>query len=415
MNAFTRRQAMGATLGGFFGMAMRNRMDGLFAASPGTNGQPRTASRCLVLWMGGGPSQLDTFDPKPGTATGGEFQAIRTAAPDLRISETLPNIARAMGELSVIRNLTSREGAHERGQYYLHTGFRFNPSFPRPSLGSVVSHEKSATDFPKYVTVGAPGFGPAFMGPEHAPFSIGDAAQAREILGNLRRHRSRLQFLNDLGGRFDQQHRNTALSQRKQIVSSIDALSATGFVEALDLQSEPDNIRHRYGQGEFADQCLLARRLLELGVNYVEIRMDGWDTHDNNFRRVRQLCQAIDRPWASLMEDLGASGLLQETVVVWMGEFGRTPTINKTSGRDHFPLITPVVIGGGPVVGGQAIGQTNKTGTEIVGESHSIADLFATLYTALGIDVKQTFTTEFDSPTTVTDNGQVIDSLLAKP
>ncbi len=418
MKSLNRRQILGSTIGGFFGLAMRNQFDQLFATSPRyasgkvTSHTKPAAKRCLVLWMNGGPSQLETFDPKPGKSTGGEFKSISTAAADIQICETLPEIAKQMGSLSVIRNLTSKEGAHERAQYYLHSGFKFNPAFPRPSLGSVVSQESAYADFPKYVSIGSPGFGPAFMGPEHAPFSIEDAGEAKAILGNLKRHRSRLQFLNDLGSDFDRTHETTSLLQRKQIVSKIQSLSATGFVDALDVEVESKETLSRYGDSEFSRQCLLARRMLELGVSFVEVQMDGWDTHTDNFNQVRRLCSAVDRPWAALMQDLKSSGLLDETIVIWMGEFGRTPTINGSSGRDHFPHATPVVLGGGPFQGGKIIGRTNELGTRIEGDSHSVADLFATIYTALGVDLNQEFTTEFDSPTTVTDSGSPIQELF---
>lgn len=404
---FGRRAFVGGTIGGFFAYALRNQCAAGLAQRP-----LGRAKRCLVLWMDGGPSQLDTWDLKPGTTTGGEFKTISTAIPGLAISETLPEMARQMGDLSILRNLTSPEGDHGRAQYYLHTGYQFVPGFPRPSLGSVVSHETPETGFPRYVSIGSRGYGPAFLGPDHAPFSLENAAEAFELLGRIRRRRKRIGLLQDLGSDFDQEHATATLDRRRALMSRIDSLVTTPFVDALNLERLPEQDRQRYGESGFGTSCLLARRLLETGVNFVEVQHGGWDTHGDNFSAVRSLCAEIDRPWATLLEDLRSNGLLSETLVLWMGDFGRTPQINAGRGRDHFPQITPAVIGGGGIRGGIAVGQTNPLGTEIDGPSYKVADLFATVFTAMGIDPAQEFRTTFDSPTSATDKGQPIAPLL---
>lgn len=403
---FDRRKMLGGLAGGFFGLATRRGRDQLFAESR------KTQRRCLVLWMNGGPSQLETFDPKPGTATGGELGAIATNIPGLAISETLPGLAKRMQHLTVLRHVTSTEGEHERGQYYLHTGFPFVPGFPRPALGSVVSHEAPPADFPNYVSIGSPGYGPAYMGPRHAPFSIEDPREALELMTRIRRRSSRIELLRELGNAFDDQHTDEMLHRRRAMIGRIESLVTTKFVRALQLDEESEAQRQRYGDSEVGRHFLLARRLLETGVRFVEVQVDGWDTHVNNFRQTRQLCAAMDRPWSALLDDLAASGLLDETVVLWMGEFGRTPNINGQNGRDHFPAVTPVVIGGGSLQTGGVIGSTNRTGTEIVGDSVTVPDLFATVFSALGIEPSRQFTTGFNSPTGATDDGHVIDGVL---
>jgi hypothetical protein len=397
---------LGGTLGGFFAYALRSGFDRALANAP--QGQ---AKRCVVLWMNGGPSQLDTFDPKPGTSTGGEFSTISTSVPGIKISETLPHIAKQLHDLSIVRSITSTEGEHLRGQYYLHTGYPFVPGFPRPALGAVVSHEAPPLDFPRYVTIGSRGYGPAYMGPDHAPFSIEQPEEALELMRGIRRRKRRINLLQELGDTFDKEHNSDVLDRRRSMVSRIETLVSTPFVSALDLERESDGVRSRYGDGPVGQACLLARRLLETGVNFVEVQHDGWDTHANNFNEVRELCEAIDQPWAALMEDLRSSGLLDETIVVWMGEFGRTPNINANRGRDHFPTVTPAVIGGGGLTGARVVGQTNRTGTEIEGEPYKVADLFATIFAALGIAPDREFTTDFDSPTPATDGGKVIAEL----
>lgn len=406
-----RRTVLGGALGGFFGLAMRNHCDTLLAALPGASPTAK-AKRCIVLWMNGGPSQIETFDPKPGTATGGQFKSLATPVTGLRISETLPEISKRMDSLSVIRNLSSPEGEHQRGQYYLHSGFRFVPGFPRPSMGSVVSHEAPPAEFPQYVSIGSRGYGPAYMGPDHAPFSIENADEALELMRSIRQKKTRIGLLQELGADFDTGHGAEMLRRRRAMITRIKSLVTTPFVEALELDKEGADARKRYGDNEVARSFLLARRLLEVGVPFVELQVDGWDTHANNFPRVRQLCESIDTPWSALMDDLNSSGMLDETIVLWMGEFGRTPNINGQAGRDHFPQVTPVAIGGGGIPGGQIVGATNRTGTEIDGDAYGVPDLFATVFAALGIDPAAQFTTAFDSPTSATDDGKVIQELL---
>ena len=402
----TRRSLMSGSLSGFFAYAMHNRCEAALAAPA------KREKRCIVLWMNGGPSQLDTFDPKPGTATGGEFKTISTAIPGLSIAETLPNISRHLNKLSIVRNVTSSEGEHIRGQYYLHTGYPFVPAFPRPAIGAVASHEARRDAAPNYVVIGGRGYGPAYMGPDHAPFTVENIGAALALMRGIRRRRSRLQLLQDLGASFNEDHREEMLERREAMISKIQSLVTTPFVDAFDLSKEKQSVRARYGDGNFGRSCLAARRLLETGVRFVEVQHDGWDTHQNNFAAVRRLCGDIDQPWAALMEDLQTNGLLADTVVVWMGEFGRTPRINATRGRDHFPRVTPVVMGGGGIKGGVSVGKTDRQGLQIAGPAYKVPDLFATLFSALGLSLDQEFQTEFGSPTTLTDKGKLIKELV---
>lgn len=405
--AMSRRCFCTGAMGGMFAYALRHGWDGLFAAEAS-----RVRKRCLVLWMAGGPSQLETFDPKPGAATGGPTEAIATSVPGLEIAAHLPEIAKRMDRLSVIRSLTSPEGDHDRGEYYLHTGYPFVQAFPRPSLGSIVSHQSPPVDFPLFVAIGARGLGPAYLGPDHAPFAVENPAEAVQLITSLRRNRHMLQRLLEFNGSFDRQHADSALQRRSASLTRIERMLTTPFVSALDIDRAPESDLRRYGEGEFARRCLLARRLLEAGVQFVEVGHGGWDTHQDNFNEVARLCEEIDRPWAALIDDLVASGLWEETILVWMGEFGRTPQINANNGRDHFPTVTPVVLGGGGLRGGLAIGQTNATGLEIDSTPRTVPDLFATLLTALGIDPAHEFRTEFGAIAPATDHGTPIAELL---
>ncbi len=401
----SRRQFLGGSLGGFFALA--GAQQSLIAASP-----QGKAKRCLILCMNGCPSQFETFDPKPGQHTGGPTKAIPTTVKGLEIAETLPQIARRMHHLSVLRNLTSREGEHERAQYYLHTGYKFVEAFPRPALGSMVSKQAPVQAIPNYVAIGAPGYGPAFLGADHGPFSIEQPAQARRLLRVIEARRSRLQLTRELNAEFDRTHSVAAVERRVAVLDRIEQLIDTPFSRALDLDSVSQTERERYGESDFAQHLLLARCMLEINVPFVEVVLNGWDTHSQNFPQTDRLCRTLDQPWAMLLDDLEASGLLDETLLVWMGEFGRTPTINAEQGRDHFPQVTPAVIGGAGIATGQVLGQTTSSGTAIKGDAHHVPDLFATLFTVLGLDPRVEFPTDFGSMTKATDGGKAIAQLL---
>ncbi|MCA9184863.1 MAG: DUF1501 domain-containing protein [Pirellulaceae bacterium] len=388
---------------GFFGLALLHRREHLFAAE--ATGQ---AKRCLVLWMDGGPSQWETFDPKPGTERGGPTKVVQTRTPGIHFAEGLPRMALHSESLAVIRNVRSPEGDHQRGTYLLHTGYRQIPGFPRPSLGSIISHEQPTKQMPGHVALGnGATFGPAYLGLDHAPFSIRSASESLATFRRLQQRRGRIELVRSLSAEFDALHQDDALRRRNQLLQQLDQLPETPFIDALDIAKESARTRNLFGEGEFAESCLAGFRLLKAGLPFVEVQLSGWDTHTDNFRQTRDLCQQLDRPWSAIMETLAAEGMLQETLIVWMGEFGRTPRINAQNGRDHYPDVTPVVLAGGPIRGGRSIGATNETGA-VDGESHAVADVFATIFWAMGIDPQRQFTTEFGAPTQITDGGNPI-------
>lgn len=404
-----RRRFLAAALAGFHGFALRN---GLAAALPAA--PSGAAKRCLVLWMDGGPSQLETFDPKPGSRVGGPTRAIDTAVPGLRVASFLPEIAKRAGSLAVLRSVTSAEGDHARASQYLHTGFKPAPDFPRPALGSIVAHRRADAPQPRYVALGSRGYPAADLGLENAPFAVDEPARVVELLDRLRRRAGRIDFARALAAEFPAAD-SPAVAERDARVERVAALLQSKFPAALDVEREPETIRARYGADDdsFARDCLVARRLLEAGVPFVEVALSGWDTHADNHRAVADLCARLDRPWAALLDDLAASGLLDETLVVWMGEFGRTPDINADAGRDHYPDATPVVLAGAGIRGGRAIGATDPLGAPIEGRTHSVADLFATILAALGVDPDATRITDFGSPAKFHDGGRVIPDILA--
>lgn len=371
--------------------------------------------RCVVLWMSGGPSQQDTFDPKPTS----DRKSIRTSVSGLEFAETLPELAKRASELCVVRSVGSREGEHERATELMHTGFSPVPAFPRPALASIFTNERHANDdarlhgpIPSYVTLGDASFGPAFLGESSAPFVVGDLASAKKQIDQIASNRTALDLLKQMNDGFQPSGVSREISKRAAAVSSIRGLVDTEFSKTLDPSSASASDQERYGKHEFGQRVLAAKRLLEIGVPFIEVQMSGWDTHIDNDRRTNSLCEALEQPWVALMDDLQRSALWDDTLLVWMGEFGRTPQLNGRGGRDHFPETIPVVLGGGDL-GGRVIGHTNQDGTRRQGDVHSVGDLMATLLTLLGVDVAQEFTTEFGSPTTVTDDGSAIPSIVS--
>jgi uncharacterized protein (DUF1501 family) len=362
---------------------------------------PERKRACVLLWMSGGPSQTDTFDPKPGHPNGGQFKAIETATPGVRIGEHLPLLAKEMNHLALIRSMATREGDHGRATLHLRTGNLPQGGIDYPTFGSLISNERARPedDLPGYVSINPRGLGTAalsagFLGSRHAPLVVGGngdgelrvqdlglpasigpdrSAERRGLLAE-----AEADFLNGRPGVATDSHR-TAYQRAVRLMRESAA-------RAFDLSGEKAELRDRYGRNRFGQGCLLARRLVERGVPFVEVTLGGWDTHDNNFNQVKSLCQTLDPAWATLMADLKDRGLLDSTLVVWMGEFGRTPVVNPRQGRDHFPNAWSVVLGGGGIRGGQAFGNTGKDGMAPGDRPVAVTDLLSTICHALGID-----------------------------
>jgi hypothetical protein len=396
---------------------------------------PARKRSCILLWMAGGPSQMDTFDLKPSHANGGPFKEIATAVPGVRISEHLPGIARQMKHLAVLRSMSTREGDHARATHLLHTGNLPRAPIEFPALGSLVSKElgKTNAELPSFVAIGgrrfvcgveAPGSG--FLGPEHAPLVIGDdepsanpaaLAQALKVADldlpahvSLDQAAGRLQLLGDLSRDFIQHRPDPALHGLQAAYARALRLMRGPTARAFNLEEEPDRLRETYGLSLFGQGCLLARRLVERGVPFVQVALrtvpgapTAWDTHTNNFEYVRRLSAILDAGWSALLADLRDRGLLDSTLVVWMGEFGRTPRINLQAGRDHFPGAWSVVLGGGGIRGGQAIGKTSASGVEVVDRPLQVPDLLATICKTLGIDPMRTNRSNIGRPIRIVD------------
>jgi hypothetical protein len=384
--------------------------------------QLRKANRsCIVLWMAGGPSSIDIWDLKPEHKNGGPFRPIETSASGVKISEHMPNVAKQMHHLSVIRSLNSKEGNHERGTYVMHTGYSPNPTVVHPGWGSYCALELGEKlenfDLPHCISINSPSVGAGFLGMSYAPFVV---QNPNAPVANLRppkdvdswRLKRRIEMLAIDEDQFISQHRAQAAVDHKSVYSKTVRMMNSQYQDSFNLEREPANVRDRYGRGSFGSGCLMARRLVEKGVSYVEVALGGWDTHTNNFDTLsRRLLPELDKGMAALVADLADRHLLDTTTIVWMGEFGRTPRINQNAGRDHHPGSWSVVVGGGGMKNGQAIGATGADGMEIVDHPVGVVDVIATLTKSMGINLATQYTTPRGRPIKIVDGGQPIKEL----
>lgn len=384
---------------------------------------PQRKRSCILLWMSGGPSQIDTFDLKPGHANGGEFKEIETAVPGIRISEHLPKVAAWTKRMSIIRSMSTKEGDHSRATHLMHTGYVPQGPIQYPTLGSLLSKElgKTASDLPNFVSIlsqrfiSPAAFGPGFLGSQYAPMLVGSNVFAvnngneyiqidRTLqVENLRppQHISigqrdrRLELLQSVERGFQSDRPEVPIVSHSAAYDQAVRLMKSASVETFGFADEPESIRERYGKTAFGQGCLLARRLVERGVPFIDVTLSnapsqnqflGWDSHQNNFQAVKALSEVLDTAWSALMEDLESRGLLESTLVVWMGEFGRTPVINGNGGRDHFPAAWSTVLAGGGIRGGQVIGKTSDDGMKVEERPVTESDLLGTICLALGLD-----------------------------
>jgi RNA polymerase sigma factor (sigma-70 family) len=327
---------------------------------------PRKPS-VILLWMGGGPSQMDTFDLKPGQANGGPFRAIDTAVKGIRISEHLPKLAKHMKEMVLIRSVTHREGDHARATHLMTTGYAPQQGAQHATIAEVLAKELGGDKS----TV------PTFVRPASGPFLF------RPAVGMLGKRYLPLRIFGGPQG--------LQLPEEGMFMDMAGAQAEAwhkAMTKAIDLSAEKESVRKAYGEHAFGTHCLLARRLVEVGVSVVEIELGGWDTHGNNFAIVEKQSAILDAGWSALMADLKERKLLDTTLIIWMGEFGRTPRINANQGRDHWPMSFTVVLAGGGIKGGQVVGQTNADGAGVANRPVTVPGLYATIYEAVGVNRK---------------------------
>jgi len=416
----SRRTLLRAISAGAAGALGWGHVAALHAADLRTRGKA-----CILLWMQGGPSQFETFSPLEGHANGGGTKAIATNVAGIRIAEHWPDVAKVADTLAIIRSMTSKEGSHPRASYLMHTGYLPNPGVRHPTLGSIVASQVAARrggetgDLPPVIRIGGRGrndSGAGLLGMQWDPFELRDPAQNpanTQPQVDPQRHLRRMELMERLDDQFAKRLPAEA-ADHTSLYRRATRMILSPEMEAFDVDAEPEAIRAEYGEGGFATGCLLARRLVEKGVSFVEVVCDGWDTHEDNFSRVAAQAGRVDRPMAALIRDLQRRGMLDDTLVIWMGEFGRTPQVNPRAGRDHFPRSFNAVLAGGGVKGGQVIGRTDAAGVEVADRPVTVPDLFATFCTSMGIDPTIENVAPNGRPIKLVDGGQPVRDLLER-
>jgi hypothetical protein len=384
------------------------------------------------MWMQGGPSHIDTFDPKPDAPAEirGEFNTIPTAMSGVRIVEHFPLLARQFDKLSLIRGHDPQNGSHGVADHLMMTGHRFNPALPFPCFGSVVARERGYRGgMLPFVQLGRNidrrfngGIG-GFLGDQYNPFEVHDdpsstAFRVRDLSVASEADRTRLERRYSILEEMDNYQRDVESSPivqaRDEFYQRAHALITSPVAKrAFDLGQEPDRVREMYGRNSLGQSCLLARRLIEAGVHFVTVTDGGWDTHTDNFRSLRtRLLPRLDRAYAALLQDLHQRGMLENTLVVWFGDFGRTPKVNPSAGRDHWATAGVATMGGGAVRMGEVVGATNAQAEVVVDNPVRPQDIAATIYQALGIPLNTWYRAQDGRPIELVPTGRPIRQLI---
>ncbi len=352
------------------------------------------AQSVILLWLGGGPSQLETFDPHPGTKIAGGTKAIDTAVKGIQLAEGFDQLAAGMGKVALVRSMVSKEGDHERGTYMMKRGYRPDPTVEHPSIGAICAHELplGQTEIPRHISI-LTGQWPSrggFLGAEFDPFQADDpngplpdvksgVAEARE--------RARVADLEILERTFARGRKTRVeASMHRQTLAHARVMMTSEQLKAFDVSQEPESLRKEYGDSPFGRGCLAARRLIEIGVRCVEVNLDGWDGHVANYELHRSKIKVLDPAFAALLRDLSQRKLLERTIVLCCGEFGRTPKINLAAGRDHWPTGFSLALAGGSIRGGKVLGETDPEGVKDCVKPTQVEDVHATVLAALGLN-----------------------------
>ena len=370
----------------------------------------------ILLWMAGGPSQFETLDPKPGTANGGPTRAISTSIPGVQVADHWPNFAKTLDRFALIRSMTNKEGNHQRASYQLHTGYAPSGSVKHPSLSASVAEQLADPTFalPPVVSVGRT-TGSGFLGVDYEPFTVTNPGQMPQNVAvpvPNSRYRRRLGLLGRLEQEFAARGGQTVVRNHQKIYKKSSRLVLSRNINAFDISEEPQSLKQQYGDSQFGRGCLLARRLVESGVTFVEVVSRGWDTHQDGFNQIANLSKSVDPAISALVTDLDDRGLLDSTLVVWMGEFGRTPRVNARTGRDHYPRVFSAAVAGGGVQGGQVIGSSTADGAAIADRPVNVPDLFCSICHALEVDPRKEHLSPLGRPMKVVDGGEVVQELF---
>ncbi len=432
----SRRDFIQLGIGGSLGLGFADLLQ-LRAASPAAIRKAGKGVNCILVWLDGGPSHYESFDPKPEAPSEirGEFKSLPTKVPGIHFSEVVPKLAGVADKVTIVRSIAHKDPNHGGGNHYMMTGsptptpvacgafVTFHPSF-----GSAVSWSRGVREgLPSYVSMPSVtrSGGANFLGGQHAPFAIGGnpndkGFQVRDVVLPSGISEGRSTKRQELRRSLDQMRRYTDLLAEDPAVTfdqyyrqGIDLVSSPKAQAAFDISQEDGKVRDRYGRNDLGQRMLLARRLVEVGVSFVTVYYGGWDHHTNIFKTLKgEFMTKFDQGLAALIEDLGERGLLENTMVIALGEFGRTPKVNKDGGRDHWPHAMSVLMAGAGIPGGQVVGATDVKGYHASDNVYKPEDFAASLYTKMGIDHAQVLHTNTGRPVPLVNGGRLIKELF---
>ncbi len=426
MQQLNRRDFISTAARTFLGVAALDNLGSKAFALAGENTSPLkqvgTARNVIYLYMTGGMSHLDTFDPKDNKDVMGSTEVISTKADGVRLSDNLPLLARQADKLAIVRSMASTQGAHDQGRYYMHTSYTLRSSIRHPSMGAWLQkfQDRGNPSLPGSVMIGNdsrhPGAG--FFEAKFAPLMINAPedglanCRMNPVFSGEEEFNSRLDVSRQLDRKFAEKYNLKKVRAYSDMYDDAVKMMKSEELTAFNLDEESDATRKQYGKDRFGQGCLLARRLVEHGVRFVEVTYGNWDTHNANFTKVPELCDELDGALSALLADLESRGMLNDTMVVLATEFGRTPEINTNEGRDHHPRAFSCVLAGGGIKGGQIYGASDERGYAVAEKQVSVPDFNATIAYGLGIPLDQVLYSPTKRPFTVVDKGKPITELF---
>ena len=381
----------------------------------------KPATRCIYLYMGGGMSHIDTLDPKPGSKSQGPLKAVSSKADGIQLGELMTMTAAQMKNAAIIRSMTSNQGAHEQAAYFMRTSYAPINTTRHPCMSAWSNYfqAKSGETLPGGIMIGGGGDHPGcgFLESKFSPLPVGDPMRGITNIHppegvDFKEMHNRLAVLESLNRSFYKSYDLKAMQGHSDMYLDAVKLMESKDIEAFDIKKETDAVRARYGENGFGRGCLLARRLVEKGVRFIDISHGGWDTHDDNFTRLKDTAGQLDMGLSALIEDLGQRGLLNDTLIVLTSEFGRTPEINPRNGRDHYPKAFSSLLAGGGIKGGTVYGSTSADGGDVATNKCEIPDLNATIAYGLGLPLDKVVTSPDGRPFTIARKGTAITDLF---
>lgn len=418
LDAASRREFMMRTAKTALGVSVLTNFERAFGASaPVEKGVGGKAKAVIYLYMSGGMSHIDTWDPKTGETKGAK-DPIKTNA-DMQLGGYMTNMAKVADKITIIRSMNSKTGVHEAGNYVMHTGYDPRGTIVHPTMGSWAQHflGRSHKTLPSSVTInGGVGAGAGFFPPALAPVPI---TSPEAGLQNSKpdvsedAFKKRVSLMNEFDSQFREKYKSSEVKAYTEFYDETMNLLTSKDLEAFSLAQEDSSLRDKYGKNSFGQGCLLARRLVQHGVRFVEVQLGGWDMHNYIDDAMTKTGTVMDLAFATLIEDLKAHGLLDSTLVVMGSEFGRTPTVNENSGRDHYPKVYSTVFAGGGVKGGYVHGSSDKDGREVADKQVTVQDYIATIGAAMGLPISEVVLSPSGRPFTIGDKGKAVTEIFA--